>query len=145
MTRISDPHESERGSIQQPSNGKTIVLAEDDPFIARMYQTKLTSGGFQVIMVNNGRDAYTQITTAKPDLAMLDINMPELSGFEVVKALHADKSDLSAKNIIMLTNSANPADRKLAMDLGVDYLTKAEMTPHEVLDHINLKLGLPPA
>jgi DNA-binding response OmpR family regulator len=143
MARISDPHENERGSAQRPSNGKTIILAEDDPFIARMYQIKLTSGGFRVIMANNGRDAYTQIMATKPDLAMFDINMPELSGFEVVKALRADKASLPASHIIMLTNSANPTDRKQATDLGIDYLIKAEMTPREVLNHINSKLGLP--
>jgi DNA-binding response OmpR family regulator len=110
-----------------------------------MYQTKLTSGGFQVITVNNGRDAYTQIMTNKPDLAMLDINMPELSGFEVVKALRMEKADLPSSHIIVLTNSARPADRKQATELGVDYLTKADMTPREVLDRINTKLGLPPA
>ena len=142
MARISNPHESDPGSVQLPTNGKTLLLAEDDPFISRMYQTKLTSAGFTVLMVNNGRDAYEQIKAHKPDLAMLDINMPELSGFEVVRALLADNVGLAVSHIIVLTNSANPADRKLATELGVEYMIKADMTPREVLDHINNKLGL---
>jgi CheY-like chemotaxis protein len=142
MTRISDPHESDPGSVQLPANGKTLLLAEDDPFISRMYQAKLTGAGFSVLMVNNGRDAYEQIKAQKPDLAMLDINMPELSGFEVVRAVLNDSVGLSVSHIIMLTNSANPADRKLAAELGVEYMIKADMTPREVLDHINQKLDL---
>jgi len=145
LTRISDPHESDRGPIQQPSNGKSILLAEDDPFISRMYQTKLTNAGYTVVLVNNGRDAYEQIKTTNPDLIMLDINMPELSGFEVVTALKADGSDEAISKIIVLTNSANPRDRAMAHDLGIDYLIKADLTPRDVLTQINQKLGLPAA
>lgn len=141
MTRISDPHESELEASQHPSNGKTIVLAEDDPFISRMYQTKLTAAGYTVKMANNGRDAYELIKAETPDLAMFDINMPELSGFEVIRALQADNNELKPERIMVLTNSANPVDREMAASLHVDYYVKAEMTPHEVLTRINGKLG----
>lgn len=142
MTRISDPHESEQAPHQLPANGRTIVLAEDDPFISRMYQTKLSGAGFKVVLSNNGRDAFEQIKAANPDLAMLDINMPELSGFEVIRALLAENSSLRPDKMMVLTNSANPADRATASELGVDYFVKAEMTPRDVLNHINQKLGL---
>src|SRR4029079_297326 len=67
-------------------DGKTILIAEDDPFISRMYQIKLESAGFHVIVKNNGRDAFEAIKADQPNLAVLDINMPELSGLEVLAA-----------------------------------------------------------
>jgi two-component system cell cycle response regulator DivK len=141
VARISNPQENDIGPTSQPRNGKTILLAEDDPFISRMYQTKLTSAGFNVIWVNNGRDAFEQIKSSAPDLVMLDVMMPELTGFQVVTALKADGL-LVASKVMMLTNSASPKDRQQAASLGVDYLIKSDLTPREVLDHINKKLGV---
>lgn len=141
MARVSNPQENDMGPSSQPNNGKKILLAEDDPFISRMYQTKLTGAGFNVTVVNNGRDAYEQIKSSVPDLVMLDVMMPELTGFQVVAALKTD-GHLTADKVMILTNSANPKDRKQAADLGVDYLIKSDLTPREVLDHIHKKLGV---
>lgn len=142
MTRISNPNDSVvQGQPTQP-NGKTILIAEDDPFISRMYETKLRLAGFEVIIKNNGRDAYEEIKSLKPNLIILDINMPELTGFEVLKALQGDGFDLAATPIIMLTNSATQTDRESAKKFGVEYLIKAEMTPREVLDMIHQKLNM---
>ncbi len=140
MTRITDPLDLPQDSTVLPANGKTILIAEDDPFISRMYQTKLTNAGYGVIVKNNGRDAYNAIKEQKPDLLMLDINMPELSGFEVLSALAADGYDFTANPALILTNSSNSEHRQLAKSYGVDYLIKAEMTPREVLNTIDWKL-----
>jgi len=124
------------------SDAKLVLMAEDDPFISRMYQIKLESAGFRVIVKNNGRDAFEAIKESHPNLAVLDINMPELSGLEVLAALQNDNFDLSTMPIIMLTNSAEESDRKRAQQFGAEYLVKAEYTPREVLDIINDKLGV---
>lgn len=142
MSRISDPQDSQSINPTASTNGKRILLAEDDPFISRMYMTKLNGAGFTIDIANNGRDAYEQIKNTNPDLVMLDINMPELTGFEVIKALQADGQKEVLQRMIILTNSANPADRQLATDLGIDYVVKADLTPRDVLDKINKKLGL---
>lgn len=142
MARVSNPEDNTPAAAAKSSNGKTIFLAEDDPFISRMYNIKLSSAGYNVVMANNGRDAYEQIKAVKPDLILLDINMPELTGFEVVKALQSDGETALIKKITILTNSANPVDRKLADDLGIEYVVKADMTPRDVLERINTKLGL---
>ena len=67
-----------------PANGKTVLIAEDDPFIARMYDVKLRSEGYAVVLRNNGREAYEAIKLQRPDLIMLDLNMPELTGQELL-------------------------------------------------------------
>jgi CheY-like chemotaxis protein len=142
MPRVSDPQDSQPPERPPAAhNGKTILVAEDDPFISRMYQTKLQSAGFVIAMAANGRDAYEQIKSIQPDLILLDINMPELTGWEVIKALQADGQDEMVKRVVVLTNSADPNSRKQAANLGVEFMVKAELTPHDVLEQINKRLG----
>src|SRR3954471_10378630 len=101
---------------------KLIIIAEDDPFISRMYQIKLESAGFEVIFKNNGRDAFEAIKSEHPDLAILDINMPELTGLEVLSALQSDGFDFTSMPVIVLTNSSELNDRKTARSYGAEYL-----------------------
>lgn len=128
-------------SIDGEVAGKKILIAEDDPFILRMYQTKLEGAGFVVIVKTNGREAFEAIMSDRPDLFLTDINMPELSGLEVLSALQAENFDFSGMPIIVLTNSSNIEDRKIALSYGADYLVKAELTPRQVLDRIVEKLN----
>jgi DNA-binding response OmpR family regulator len=123
-------------------SGKLILIAEDDPFISRMYQIKLEAAGFRVIVKNNGRDAYEAVKADKPNLAVLDINMPELSGLEVLQALQGDGFDFDSMPVIVLTNSSDIKDRNTAHNYGAEYLVKAELTPREVLNMISQKLGM---
>lgn len=127
---------------ESETDSKLVLIAEDDPFISRMYQIKLESGGFRVIVKNNGRDAFEAIKSEHPNLAVLDINMPELSGLEVLAALQNDNFDFTAMPIIVLTNSSEISDRNKAHSFGAEYLVKAELTPREVLDMISTKLGI---
>jgi DNA-binding response OmpR family regulator len=121
---------------------KTILIAEDDPFISRMYEIKLQGAGFRVVVKNNGRDAFEAIKSDHPNLAILDINMPELSGLDVLGALQNDSFDLTGMPVIVLTNSSALEDRNRAHSYGAEYLVKAELTPREVLNIINSKLGV---
>ena len=130
-------------SAEANTDIKLILIAEDDPFISRMYQIKLEGAGFRVIVKNNGRDAFEAIKAEHPNLAVLDINMPELSGLEVLSALQNDNFDFSSMPIIVLTNSSELSDRNTARSYGAEYLVKAELTPREVLNMISEKLGIP--
>jgi DNA-binding response OmpR family regulator len=128
-------------TVSPNSDSKLILIAEDDPFISRMYQIKLESAGYRVIVKNNGRDAFETIKAEHPSLAVLDINMPELSGLEVLGALQNDGFDFTAMPVIVLTNSSELSDRNTAHSYGAEYLVKAELTPREVLNLITTKLG----
>ena len=131
--------------VENPSTDtKTILIAEDDPFISRMYEIKLAGAGFKVILKTNGRDAFEAIKSEHPNLAVLDINMPELTGLEVLSALQNDNFDFSSMPVIVLTNSSELSDRNVAHSYGAEYLVKAELTPREVLNMISQKLGLEP-
>lgn len=119
---------------------KTILIAEDDPFISRMYEIKLTAAGYKVMVKNNGREAYETAKADRPDLLLLDINMPELSGLEVLAALASDGFDFAKTPAVVLTNSSQDADRQKALSFGAEYLVKAELTPKQVLEIISSKL-----
>jgi len=123
------------------AKGRLILLAEDDPFISRMYQTKLETGGFSVAMAGNGREAVEIINNDHPDLVMLDLDMPEMTGWQALEKLRADGFDFSTMPIIILTNSSKVEDRDRAKEYAADYLVKADITPRQVLDIINTKLG----
>ncbi len=131
-------------AASQNSDAKLILIAEDDPFISRMYQIKLESAGFRVVVKNNGRDAFEAIKSEHPNLAVLDINMPELSGLEVLSALQSDGFDFATMPVIVLTNSSDLSDRNTAHSYGAEYLVKAELTPREVLNMISTKLDIKP-
>ncbi|HVE80831.1 MAG TPA: response regulator [Candidatus Dormibacteraeota bacterium] len=142
MARVTDPEESQARPAPASKNGKKIFIAEDDPFISRMYNTKLSSAGYEVSTASNGRDAFEKIKVIRPHLVMIDLNMPELSGFEVLTALKGSGFDFKATKVVILTNSAQPGDQQKAQALGFDYLIKADLTPRNVLDYINSKLGV---
>jgi len=124
------------------AKGKQILIAEDDPFISRMYQTKLIGAGFEVKMAANGLEAVTIIKMELPSLLLLDLDMPEMTGFQALEELVAAAIDLSAMPVIILTNSSKSEDRERAKGFGAEYLVKADITPKQVLDKINSKLDV---
>lgn len=142
MTRITDSGDIVPSTTALPPNGKTILLAEDDPFISRMYQTKLSNSGFKVVVKANGREALETIKETHPDLMMLDVSMPELSGLEVLENLSSNGYDFKASPVLILTNSSDPEMRVKAESLGAEYVVKADVTPRNVLDRINAKLNI---
>ena len=128
--------------MKESPKGRTILLAEDDPFISRMYQTKLQSSGFGVLMAANGREAAELVSSDHPDLLMLDLDMPEMTGWQALEKLRTDGFDFSTMPVIILTNSSKPEDRDRAKEYAADYLVKSDITPRQVLDIINEKLGI---
>ena len=142
MAAISDTPKDATSKGDADKDTKLILIAEDDPFISRMYQIKLESAGFRVIVKNNGRDAFEAVRSEHPSLTVLDINMPELSGLEVLAALQTDGFDFTSMPVIVLTNSSELSDRNKAYSFGAEYLVKAELTPREVLNMINAKLDI---
>lgn len=127
-------------SKQSDNEPVDIVLAEDDPFISRMYMVKLQGSGLNVVLARSGRAAVDLIAKHQPRLVMLDINMPELSGFEVYDVLKSNQYDWGRTEAIFLTNSSKKEDIDRAAKLGRDYIIKSDSTPKEVLEIIESKL-----
>lgn len=113
-----------------------ILLVEDDSFLAGMYQAKLSLEGFVVEMAADGEQGLKIAKEENPDLILLDIILPKLSGFEVLKKI---KKDEKTRNIpvILLTNLGQRDDVSKGLALGAkDYLIKAHFMPSEVVEKI---------
>ena len=119
---------------------KKIVLAEDEPQIARLVEFKLKKEGYQVVSKGNGEEALAAIKAEKPDLILLDVMMPVMDGYEVLRRV---KEDENLKNIpvVMLTAKAQEKDVVKGIDLGADdYITKP-FHPAELLARVKRILG----
>ena len=113
-----------------------ILLVEDDEFLANMYRAKLEIENYEVVMALNGEAGLHMAEEKNPDLILLDIVMPKMNGFEVLKHLKSDK-DLKKIPVILLTNLGQKEDVEKGLKLGADeYLIKAHFLPSEVINKI---------
>ena len=121
---------------------KRILLVEDDETLSAVYQSRLELEGFDVKAVYNGEDALSATLEYHPDLILLDVMMPKISGFDVLDIL---KNTPETKDIrvVMLTALGQEKDRKRAEDLGVnDYLVKSQVVISDVVERVKHHLGM---
>ena len=113
-----------------------ILLVEDDDALAGVYETRLQAEGFSTKRVPNGEDALAAAIAYKPDLILLDVMMPKVSGFDVLDILRNTPETANLK-IIMLTALSQESDQERAKSLGVDdYLIKSQVVIADVIDRI---------
>lgn len=123
-------------------NAKKILLVEDDDTLANVYKTRLHAEGFDLRRVPNGEEALAAAIEYKPDLILLDIMMPKVSGFDVLDILRNTPETTNAK-IIMLTALSQDSDRQRAEEMGVDdYLVKSQVVIADVVERIKHHLGI---
>ena len=104
--------------------GKTIVVADDDPDILSIVSMSLEAQGYDVHKAVNGQEAVELSRQHHPDLIIMDMMMPVMSGYEAVQALKADEST-STIPIVGLSAKAMSTDMERATDAGIDgYITK---------------------
>jgi len=122
-----------------------IAIIEDDLPICSMYEIKLSNVGFDVKTAHNGEEGLRLIELFLPDLILLDLKMPVMSGDDMLEKLR--KTDWGAKiRVIILTNiSRDEAPHNLRL-LNIDrYVVKAHHTPAQVVDIAKEILGISPA
>lgn len=121
-----------------------ILLVEDDAILVEMYQAKFELEGHEVKVATNGEECLEVLETYVPELILLDILMPKINGFHVLKEIKK-KPDLRQIPVILLTNLGEAEvdmNKELASALGVsDYLIKSHHTPDEVVDKVDKVLG----
>ena len=125
-----------------PTHAKKILLVEDDDALASVYQTRLVAEGFDVRRVPNGEEALATALEYHPDLIVLDVMMPKVSGFDVLDILRNTPETTNVK-VIMLTALSQDSDKERAESLGVDdYLVKSQVVIADVMDRIKHHLGV---
>jgi DNA-binding response OmpR family regulator len=102
-----------------------ILVAEDDPDLQSLLRHALESDGYAVYIAADGQEALDQYDALSPDLLVLDIMMPRLSGFEVLRELRGDDARRQDVPVLVLTSRSGEDDVLTGFELGVDdYLTK---------------------
>jgi two-component system phosphate regulon response regulator PhoB len=118
----------------------TILLVEDDSDIRHLVSYKLTKGGFDVIEAADGPAALQAADQHPPDLVLLDVRMPRMSGLEVCRELRG-RAGTAAVPIIMLTARSRPEDVEQAYAAGAtDYVVKP-FSPRELQQRVESTLA----
>ncbi|MBP7558921.1 MAG: response regulator [Armatimonadetes bacterium] len=122
--------------------GKARVLVVDDAKpIVMVIDTNLRLAGYDVLTAYNGREALQAIREHRPDCVILDIMMPEMSGWEVLEEVRADP-EIAKTQIMMLTALGDDSDISRGYELGVDmYLTKP-FEPDELIEFVERVLEI---
>ena len=118
---------------------RSIVIVEDDDDIADSIRYNLDREGFRVRVAPSGEDALTLILDRPPNLILLDLNLPHMSGFEICRRLRAEAATARVP-ILILTARTGEADKVLGLNLGADdYITKP-FSMRELLARVNAVL-----
>ncbi|HET8561919.1 MAG TPA: response regulator [Marmoricola sp.] len=120
-----------------------IVIADDDADIRELVVFKLRHGGHEVVPVGDGAAAVEACRNEKPDLVILDVMMPGMSGLEAARALRED-DDLSALPIILLTARAQESDVDQGFQAGADDYIVKPFSPRELAARVDAVLAKEP-
>jgi DNA-binding response OmpR family regulator len=113
-----------------------ILHAEDDRHIGDLLEFKLTNAGYELIRVRDGEEALRAASREKPDLILLDVMMPVLNGFDVLRKLKEDPA-LEGIPVIMLTAKNEESDVLWALSAGADDYIVKPFSVREVLARID--------
>ena len=121
---------------------RRLLLVEDEPSVVKMVKKKLEVEGFEVLVAVDGREAMTKTQAKRPDLIILDVMLPHVSGFEVCDKLKKDPQSRDIP-IIIYTGKGKEGDEKLCQELGADaYVNKLEGTT-TLIERVHALLGGP--
>ena len=121
-------------------DGATIVLLEDDEFLAEVIVRKLTTVGAKITRYRNGLEGLAAIRQLNPDLVLLDIMMPIMNGYEVLEIMKEERL-IEEIPVIVVSNSGQPVEIERVLKMGVrDYVVKVDFTPDEVLSKARIVL-----
>lgn len=120
-----------------------ILLVEDDLNLRDIYSARFTAEGFKVITASDGEEALATVVREKPDVVLLDVMMPKISGFDVLDIVRSTPDTRHTK-VIMMTALSQDTDRKRGQNLGANsYLVKSQVTLEDVVRAVEDLLGKP--
>jgi CheY-like chemotaxis protein len=114
-----------------PSSPLHVLMIEDDPSIADMYRLQLEHDGYRVTIATTGEVAVAKLAGETPDLVLLDLLLPDRSGFEVLAALNERLPNHPP--VVILSNYGEPSMIDRGRELGaIEYLVKSRVTPADI-------------
>lgn len=118
-----------------------ILIVEDDAQYSKVYKHKFEISGYEVATAEDGEVALTKMKQSKPDIALVDLMMPKMDGFQLMEVM---KSDANLKDIpiVVLTNLSTPDGTERVLEKGVySIMIKADNDPDAILAKVNAVLG----
>lgn len=123
------------------SSSPKVAIVEDDLAISQMYRIKFEAEGFEVETAENGKLGLELCESMKPDIVLLDLMMPEMTGDQMLEKLRATEWGKEMK-VIILTNMGEQEVPARVRELGVkSFILKADMTPRQVADLVKSHLS----
>ncbi len=121
---------------------KVILLVEDDQFLSTLLKNRFLKEGFKVLHAISGEQALELLKTSKPNLVLMDIILPEKSGFEAMEAILADPR-YGQPPVVIISNLGQSSDIEKGKRLGaVDYFVKAKVSIDEIVEKIKDLLSI---
>lgn len=123
-------------------NRARILIIDDDAYLQKAYTAKLEHEGYDVMSAPNGAEGIRRIREDAPDIVLLDLVMPEMSGIELLKQVNEDPALKGKVRIIVLSNSVRESDKELMLRYGAeDYFIKSTTPIAAVVEVIKRHLG----
>jgi two-component system, chemotaxis family, chemotaxis protein CheY len=121
---------------------KSILLVEDDPFLIDIYSSKFKAAGFDVTVVEDGAMVFTKTKEIMPVLVILDLVLPHIDGWGILKQLK-ESQETSSVPVVIFSNLSQKSDIDKASEMGAaEYMIKSQYTPSEVVEKIKKFLNL---
>lgn len=118
-----------------------ILIVEDDDFLRSLAVTKLQAEGFAMEIAATGDEGVSKIMALPPDLVILDLMLPNVSGFDILQKIRENETTKKLK-VIVFSNLGEETDIKRCLDLGVsEYLVKSNFTLDELAEKIKAIIG----
>ena len=119
-----------------PKEKIKILLVEDESFLSEMYKTKLIQQGYDVFTAFNGVDGFKAAEEHLPDLILLDILMPQVDGYTMLKNVKANKQTKNI-SVIIFSNLSQKHEIEKGLTLGAsDFIIKTSVTPTELASKV---------
>jgi len=122
------------------AQGRKILVADDEEDIRNLVRFGLQRDGYEVITAGDGAEALELVREHRPDLCVLDVMMPKLSGIEVLKQLRTDPA-LAGLKVILLTSRAQDLDLDRGFEAGADDYVIKPFSPQELRQRVKRTLG----
>ena len=123
-----------------PSATPLVLVADDDPDILTLVGFRLERAGYEVLPARDGEEALALALERRPDLAIIDVMMPKLDGYEVTQRLRKDPAT-SGMPVILLTARVQEADITRGFEAGADDYIKKPFSPQELRARVQAILG----
>jgi two-component system, chemotaxis family, chemotaxis protein CheY len=123
--------------------GKRILVVDDAHLVRRFYRDALERVGFTVDEALNGVEALERVLVETFDLAIVDVNMPQMDGFTFIRALRKQAAPMSSIPALVISTEAGPQDKAAARAAGANFYLVKPVSQAMLIEHVSVMCGLP--